>query len=427
LKSKQVLKASINSTFILVLFICIRLMVAQDNITVVCGSATPQPWQHNLPGTYFHLIESPYDLEANSNYSFEAISISGNQQYNIPFTSEISRDLLTPSVSPDGRYMVFRPTSSDVGLTVWDLQTNAIATLSLQPTDLDYLAFNPDLSYQRNHNLLVWLDNRHLLLQYYYDDAATITIDWIVARKIYTIQDASLTILEEMRENINFPVLPIPEGNLLERVEFSPDQRYAIQISEQLIQGVAGGRSRFQIYDLQSLKLLYDIVPTAELYPVSKPVWMPDGNTTFIVFRSPTVKIGQVLELHANNNIQEDWRLQQAITNSLGADSGITNMTPVVSPSGQYMMFAVYAPLTQTSYLLRYEPSTGQATAICDPGPGPLSDERYPFWVPGEQHFAYYANGELYVTSMGDGTFSTLPSDRLFVGWSEQDIFAKDK
>jgi hypothetical protein len=417
---------AISFTFIVILFTCIPVTVAQNSITVICGSATPQPWQHNLPGTYFHLIEAPYDLEANSNYSFEAVSASDSRIYNIPFSPDISRDLFTPSISPDGRFMAFRPASPDVGLTVWDLKTNAVARLPLQPDDLAYLPFNPDLSYQRNHNLLVWLDNHHLLLQYYFDDMATINIDWIVAQKTYTIQEMPFAIIEQPREDIVYPDFPIPEGNLLARVKFSPDARYAIQLSEQLLQGVAGSRLRVQIYDLKNQLLMYDIIPTAELYPVMKPIWMPSGNTTFILFRSPGGEPGQVSELHADDNFREDLGLQQEIENAFGMDAGITHMTPVVSPSGAYIMFAAYAPLTQTSYLLRYEPATGQATAFCDPGPGPLSDEKYPFWVPGEQHFAYYANGMVYVIGLTDGAFYTLPSDRLFVGWSEQDIFAKD-
>jgi len=422
---KLTIQKRISFALIIFLLASIRVTVAQDNITVVCDSATPQPWQHNLPGTYFHLIESPYDLEANSNYSFEAVSASDSRIYNVPFSPAISRDLLTPSVSPDGRYIVFRPASSQVGLTVWDLQTNAVASLPLQPADLEYLTIDFDLPYQRNHNLLVWLDNRRLLLQYY-DDRSRRS-DWVIANKQITIQETPFAILEEPREDINYPDFPIPEDNLLARVEFSPDGRYATQISDQLLQGVAGSCLRVQIYDVQSQLLVYEIVPTAELYPVKKPVWMPDGNTLFISFRSPGGKPGQVLELHADDGFQEDWSLQQAINSTFGAEAGTSNMIPVISPSGIHIMFAVYAPSTKQTYLTRYTPSTGEINAVCDPGPGPYSDEKYSFWVSGEQYFAYYGNGTSYVIGLADGTFYTLPSDRLFVGWSEQDIFAKDE
>src|SRR5689334_3916641 len=119
--------------FVMLTFTSIFGKVAQGSINVICGSPTPQPWQNNLPGTYFHVIESPHTTLGNSNYRFEAVSASGSRVYDVPFSRQTSLNLYTPRVSPDGRYMVFRPTSSKVGLTVWDLQTNAVASLSLQP------------------------------------------------------------------------------------------------------------------------------------------------------------------------------------------------------------------------------------------------------------------------------------------------------
>ncbi|MCA9913137.1 MAG: hypothetical protein KC496_07300, partial [Anaerolineae bacterium] len=333
----------------------IHVLFAQVNIPIVCGSGTPQAWQPTLPGTYFRVIEAPYDEQGVSNYRFEALSASGSQVYSVPFPPEIGLHLFTPSTSPDGRYMVFRPTIAEVGLTIWDLQTNETASLPLQPTDLDYLTINFNLSYQRNNNLLVWLDSRHLLLQYYFDDIHTSKIDWVLGQKVFTIQEAPLAILEGVREDITYPNLPVPEGNFLERIEFSPDHRFATLMTEQTIQGKAGSAMRLQIYDLQNQTLVYDVNPTIDLYPIFKPIWMPDGNTVFIVFISPSSP-GPVLELHADQGFREDWSLQQALTGTFGPDAGISYMNPIINSSGSAILFAAYAPTTDQRYLLRYTP-----------------------------------------------------------------------
>ncbi|MCB9457894.1 MAG: hypothetical protein H6671_18075 [Anaerolineaceae bacterium] len=401
----------------------IHILFAQVNIPVICGSGTPQSWQPTLPGTYFHLIESPYDEKGSSNYRFEAMSASGNQVYSVPFPPEIGLDLFTPSTSPDGRYMVFRPTSSEVGLTVWDLQTNATASLLLEPTDLDYLTFNISLSYQRNNNLLIWLDSRHLLLQYYFDDSSTISIDWMIASKVYTIQEAPFSIVESTRQDIIYPELPVPQGNRLPRTEFSPDHHYAVHISEQATYGVSVGDPRIQIYDLQTGGLVYDNIPTTEAYPIDKLIWMQNSNLVFLLLSERNTSLWKVVELHIDDTFLEDWDLQQLINNTFGMEAGIASMIPVVSPSGESIMLEVYVPATERNYLLLYTPSMDQITAFCDYGPGALTEETYPFWGPYEQDFAYYSNGELYVTNLEDGAYTVLPSDRLFVGWSSQDIF----
>ncbi|HEX2907960.1 MAG TPA: hypothetical protein VHO69_13910 [Phototrophicaceae bacterium] len=198
--------------------------LAQHTITVICNSSEPQTKPFSLPGTYFHLIGQPLFSDPNSNYQIEAISASGSQQYTVPFPRETSLELYPPTVSPDGRYVVFRPASEKVGLTVWDLQTNAFASLPLQRSDLDYLIYTHDTSYQRKYHLLSWFDDSYLLLQYY-DDPSNRFDYHVNGQKRFAITEAPLKITEQTTEVITYPDLAIPEGNKYPAIQFSPDHR----------------------------------------------------------------------------------------------------------------------------------------------------------------------------------------------------------
>jgi hypothetical protein len=62
---------------------------------------------------------------------------------------------------------------------------------------------------------------------------------------------------------------------------------------------------------------------------------------------------------------------------------------------------------------MKYTPNTGEIVAICDE---PLSTGNiYPFWVPGDNHIAYW-NGGVRVFDFSTGNRFILPS-RGFVGW----------
>lgn len=418
---RRLLGLPLLTAFLIVLFSNNNVMFAQGAISVNCNSDGIQP---SLPGTYFHIIEEP-DIATNTNYRVEAISVSGSQQYSLPLPPETGENLFDPSFSPDGRYVVFRPASTEVGLTVWDLQTNAVASLSLQLSDFEYLNPSPfNLSYQRDRDLLIWLDSSHLLLRYFNDPANDFD-KAVYKKKKFSINESPLSINEAAEEVIVYPNLPIPNGNKYPAIEFSPDHRYATRISYQSIYGHVEILPGLQIYDIQlTPNLVYDTIPTAESYPNTLPIWMPDGNTAFILFRSLDYRSRSILELHSNEDFREDLSLQQTLNDTFGTKVLPGGMDPAVSPSGQHIIFSAYVPTTEKNYFVRYTPSTKQITAICDTESLGTGNESYFFWVPGERYFAFWTTSDVHVISLEDGTRFTLPSNYFSVGWVEQDIFA---
>lgn len=390
---------------------------AQTPFTIYCVNETNHITSNtpfSLLGTYYHLLDSPFASSPGTNYRFERLNQTENIQFSVPFSSELSSKLSSPSISPNGKFMVFRPRANDTGLTVWNIETNEVASFMLQPSDFSYLERDSRLSYEHDQDKLIWLDDNHLSLQYFYHDSEF--YDWVVSQKIFTIQENPLSIIEGEKYDIPYPDLPVPAGNELPKTEFSPNHTYATRIS---FQGVYphGLQARFQIYNLQNMEMMYDRIPVDGALPISKPFWMADEQTVFLLLKVGLNEPWRVLELKPSENFNENSSLQGSIEDNLGAGAGPLGLQPMLLPDETRIIFSVYSEVFEQAYFLLYNPTTHEKVAICDPNSA-LGGDRYYFWAAGGQYFGYWNNGNVYAYNLSDGTSYQLPSDRWFVGWS---------
>src|SRR5688572_22750821 len=97
------------SVVLLITLMLLNKVSAQDSITIFCDTTfnpdetrVPDPF----PGAYYRVLSGRGD---ESTYVFERIDQSGTTQLTSPFSIEESQRLLQPSVSPNGRYIVFQP------------------------------------------------------------------------------------------------------------------------------------------------------------------------------------------------------------------------------------------------------------------------------------------------------------------------------
>jgi hypothetical protein len=394
--------------------VSVKHVSAQNNVTILCPEEQSTMFPIPFPGSYYHVTQ--YPLEPNENYQFERLNQSGTSKLIFPLSREQSLKLLLPTISPDGHYMVFRPFKKGTELIVWDTLTNEIARLELQENDINYLLYGSmNAYYSIEQDKLAWVDSHHLKIQYYNAPHET----WIKSQKILTINETPFSITEGIKEDIVYPQLPIPEGNFLDSVQFSPNGNYATSMSLQRNpSGSTDFVSSIQIYDTDNETLVYHYEPSGDYYPASSPVWLPNDELAFIFLRPGNGDAAwKIIELQPEQGFQEDFNIQQAIEAAFGADAGPLGFAPVVSPSGEHIAFSIYVPNEQKSYFMIYTPSTQQIIIICNPAPDVSIRQFLPFWVPGENYFAYWGDGNAYVYGLADGSFYTLPSERIFVGW----------
>jgi len=335
---------------------------AQSNVAILCDSSfdtSVLSIPDVFPGTYYSMVSGMSDTD--SPYRFERITQSGRTQIDAPLTQSQVQSLLPPLVSPNNRFMVFRP-YGHTNLTVWDMQTGEVATLALTPDEAYFLVTDIPV-YERHLNKLAWVDGNHLLIRMFpeefNDRQVTATIE-------ITVNEAPLQVSKGFRVEINYPVLPAPPDNLRQRIFLSPQGNYAASMNLVNVMGY-GDAEQLQVFDLNSLNIVFDLIPTSAFNATGSPIWSPDESHLFIPIgnASGTQYRFQVAEISIyTGNI--NTYLWDSLENAFGSEiSRSAGFRQIFSPDGNSLAFRIYRTPQNIPYI------TG--LSLTSP-PGPLSN-----------------------------------------------------
>ena len=391
------------------------LTQAQINLNVVCDptfdtSVVTIP--ASFPGIYYTQLSGI--LDSNLPYRFERITQSSTTLIDAPLTTQQVDSLYSPHVSPNDRFMVFRPIGHN-NLTVWDMLTNEISTISLTSEENSFI--NSDFSfYERHLNQLIWLDGNHLQLQELVGDY---NFSRVIRILEITINDAPLTLQKGSIVNVPYPSLPTLLDSERERIFLSPENNYAVELS---LINVPNYRlsEHLRVFQLNPISMVAEILPTANFQATGTPIWSPDESTLFTIIGNDSggTYRNQIAEIRIS-----DGSVNTAMWDILEAYFG-TNIKlsagfrEIFSPDGVNFAFRILQTSQNLSYIVVYNTLSENITAICDSNEISNTDLTHSFWSPDNQYVGYWASQRSIIFHIQTGDMHILSNDsQSFVSW----------
>jgi hypothetical protein len=395
--------------------------IAQSGITTICDERADLS-QATIPpvfyGTYYYLM----DGGDGTPYRFALVSQNGTVELQAPLSSEMAGIVTAPIISSDGRFMAFRPASSDAPLVVWDIETREIATLTLPQDDVEYLLGNFDPydrlqdDYSRFRDALIWRDSTHLVIQFQSDYSGQNE-----AEREITVSENPLQLVHGARAAIEYPELPIPSGEREQVTLLSPQENYAASLTWTLVSGGTDLR-HLQVYDLRTGAMVFDLPPTREFFAGNgAPLWLPDESRLFFLAGNEGEHSYSLTQVDLGGGYRLNNSLWNELENSFGTSISVSGgFLPKLSDDGSLLAFEITRASEGNNYLIIYHPESASITAICDPNQISRTDYVYTFWSPDNRYFGYWDIGQVLTFDVQTGEIYMLPSTgRSFVGWAE--------
>lgn len=401
-----------------ILLFPVQPMAAQSEVAVFCDETfdlSDKQMPAQFQGAYFYILSGFGNPEGV--YRFARITQEGTTQLQSPFSAEMVQTLHTPRVSPDGRLMVFRPSSADTPLTIWDMTTDEVATVLLPIEESTYLnsgGFPQDWFQDK----LIWIDSTHLAIQFRDYDTGQIE-----ALTRITTHLNPLAITREPKEHLVFSQFPIPPGNDTPVTFLSPQEDFASVLSWASLPGHPRAR-QLQIFDVNTNTLVFDLPPSEVLLSNNTaPIWLTDESRVFFSSSNELTYESKFIELDALNGFVAKQQFSQLMDSTFGtAYSTSIAFRTNTSPDGTRIAFeiggTVQGESDRRAYVIIYTPQTGEITAMCDPHDVFSTDLTYPVWSPDNQYFGIWDGGRVVVFDTQTGNIYAFPTTNdSFVGW----------
>jgi hypothetical protein len=400
--------------FLALLFINIVPLQAQAVITRLCDTAfdpnsgrIPYPF----PGTYYWLDTQSRDFGI---ARLGRIDQNGTTEVEAPIPSERVQELGSPLISPDGRYAAFRPRIHRGATTifVWKINTDEFAELTLTTQELEHFAFDEDEPEYVWLNELVWQDSTHLQIQYFdpegYPDGS------VTAITEFAIIESPLQILRGEIQPVLYPSLIAPPDNLDPRAIFSPQGTYTTLISDQVTPNYGHAR-RIQIYESQTLQLVFDRASVETNLIWSEPIWSPSESV--FVYQEARNSTYPLIMIDVTAGFVENRALGEALETEFGTGTDLMpTFLPTFNQVGDLMAFQIRTP-SQRYQMIVYNIITQNITAICDPLAPPSGVFPLIFWSPDGQYVGYRYGENAAVFGINDGNIYILPAEGSYVSW----------
>lgn len=393
----------------------IAVTILCDPIFNVVQTHPPDPF----PGVYYGVLAGQQGN--NDPWMFQEITASGVREVQAPFSPSQASQVGIPSLSPDGLRMAFRPFLGSNDLTVWDIATGEVATLTLSSDEARYIQYNfrwLDQYVQK----VVWNGPDRLLIHVFDEEVMGIR----VLRTIeITVSSNPLRLRRSGDYPVTYPVFPIPEdSDGLYSAYISPQRHYVLWLTyaKEYLTGL-----HLQLYDLESGHLVFDFPPT-DLGTAEPPyalAWSP--NERFLLFNIERFdESGYVarryVEVDLAQGFMADTSLEQALVNTFGYQVDVGASFPVWSPDGRDIAFGIYGTSQGERYIVAYTPETRKLTAICDKNNRVSLDTFQMIWSPDSRYVGYWDFGKVIIFDLQTGEVYRLPNVNLnyFVGWSKR-------
>jgi len=379
-----------------------------ENITILCGEFDPSytSLPDPFPGAFYYVAQ--YGVVA-PDFTWRFGRITQNEQFEFeaPISPELAQRLSARGISPDERRIVFAPNHLGTTLAVWDIQTGEIATLELENDLADYLQYEPESRDLWNiyFRKLVWRDSNHLAIQYFGNRDFPPAVSQIeIAISETPLRLTTTTPLTEL-------VLADASVAVTQSTLNAPNENYRA-----VINGVNDVLTQsLQILD-GSNRVLFEVQVLPELDIVGDTLWLSDGNALFYTERllTETESGLRLVQLDTVGSVVRDNYLERLLENQFGSSLTFSSeFTPILSNDGRSVAFSFFAERQQQWYTIKYTPQTQEVIAVCDEELS--SGNLYPFWIPGDNHVAYW-QGNIKIYDFANGNRYILPYPG-FIGW----------